>query len=113
MSSNEEDNSIWLFDVLNTIGINDEYRIVRRNQGIICEILESFEYRITTLNMGSTIEGTDSPGEKLYHRSNLRRYSTLTIISKIGVILKQLYCFQTHKHEDIADFNQLNVCVCV
>ncbi|XP_052083858.1 uncharacterized protein LOC127721212 isoform X2 [Mytilus californianus] len=63
MYSDEVDNGIWLFDVLNTIGVNEVYRKVRQQQGIIGEILESFQEPITTLNMGSTFEGTDSPGE--------------------------------------------------
>lgn len=58
----EVDDGIWLFDVLNTIGVNDEYRQASQQQGIIGEILENCPCYATWYNMGSTIEGTATPG---------------------------------------------------
>ncbi|CAC5364798.1 unnamed protein product [Mytilus coruscus] len=71
MHSDDVNDGIWLFDILNTIGMNDVYRKVRQQQGIMCEILECFQDPITTLNIGSTFEGTDSPDETLHRRTNL------------------------------------------
>lgn len=66
MNLDEEENSIWWFDVLNTIGADDVYRKARKQAGITGEILESFLYPLTCFNMGSTIEGTAIPGDNLH-----------------------------------------------
>lgn len=63
MHSDDENNSIWLFDVLDTIGVNAVYRKTREQTGIINEILQTFQTSFTVYNVGSTIEGTATPGE--------------------------------------------------
>lgn len=59
---NAEEDSIWLYDVLDTIGVNGYYKEQHRHRGIMCEILESFQNDVSTYYMGSSIEGTTTPG---------------------------------------------------
>lgn len=58
MTSEEEEDSIWLFDVLESIGVNDEFRKAWQQIGITCEILETFKSLITSNNYGSSREAT-------------------------------------------------------
>lgn len=58
MYSEEEKYSIWLFDVLENIGVNDEYRRTCQQAGITSEILLSFKALITSKFYGSSCEAT-------------------------------------------------------
>ncbi|CAG2243544.1 unnamed protein product [Mytilus edulis] len=62
-SEEEQENSIWLFDVLESIGVNDEYRRAWQHTGITCEILRSVEALITSSNYGSSCEATVTQSE--------------------------------------------------
>ncbi|CAC5364795.1 unnamed protein product [Mytilus coruscus] len=66
-TSEEEADSIWLFDLLNIIGANDVFRKTSLHAGIICEILQSFAYLVSFYHMGSTFEGTVTPESENDH----------------------------------------------
>ncbi|XP_052083845.1 uncharacterized protein LOC127721202 [Mytilus californianus] len=61
--SNEEDDSVWLFDTLHIIGANDDYRKSIQRESIKQEILSTFGNPLTCYNMGSTFEGAVTPDE--------------------------------------------------
>lgn len=66
MDSAEEFDSIWLFNILNMIGVNEEYRKTCQQDGIMKEILDSFERKNSFYFMGSSVEGTIVPGKTFF-----------------------------------------------
>ncbi|CAG2190825.1 unnamed protein product [Mytilus edulis] len=58
MYSEEEKDSIWLFDVLEGIGVNDEYRRTWQQTSITNEILQSVNSLIVSNNYGKSPEAT-------------------------------------------------------
>ncbi|VDI69335.1 Hypothetical predicted protein [Mytilus galloprovincialis] len=57
-----ENDSIWLFEVLDNIGVNDGYRKICREEAIIQEIINTFSSDVSVWNVGSYCEGTFIPG---------------------------------------------------
>ncbi|XP_071139104.1 uncharacterized protein [Mytilus edulis] len=59
----EEDDSVWLFEILDSIGANDDYRKTIQRESIKQEILETFGGYLTCYYMGGTFEGAVTPDE--------------------------------------------------
>ncbi|CAG2190829.1 unnamed protein product [Mytilus edulis] len=64
MVSKEENDSIWLFDVLDIIGANDEFRMSCQRANIIHEILMTFQNPTSMYLFGSGCEGSFTPGHE-------------------------------------------------
>lgn len=58
MYSEEEEDSNWLFDVLESIGVNDEYRSTCQHAGITSEILLSVKALFTSNLYGRSCGAT-------------------------------------------------------
>lgn len=66
MDSEEEMNSIWLFDLLNILAVN--FRKASQRLSITSEIITTFFGKDKSLYIvGSTYEGTRLPGKILYN----------------------------------------------
>lgn len=66
MDSEEEMNSIWLFDVLNITAVN--FRKASQQLSITTEIITTYSAKNKSFYMvGSTFEGTRLPGKLLYN----------------------------------------------
>ncbi|VDI54848.1 Hypothetical predicted protein [Mytilus galloprovincialis] len=63
LCSDDEDDSVWLFEILDSIGANDDYRKTVKRVSITQEILETFGGCLTCYYMGSTFEGAVTPDE--------------------------------------------------
>ncbi|CAC5399318.1 unnamed protein product [Mytilus coruscus] len=60
-SLEKQNDSTWLFKVLDTIGVNDGYRKICREEAIIQEIISTFTMDISLWHVGSYSEGTFIP----------------------------------------------------
>lgn len=60
MCSEEEKDSIWLYGVLESIGVKDEYRRTFHRSGITIEILRSVESLIISSNYGCSLEASET-----------------------------------------------------
>ncbi|CAC5366554.1 unnamed protein product [Mytilus coruscus] len=58
ISCHDEDDSVWLFDVLKCIGVNESLRKTCERVCITVEILETFTNWVTRYKFGSSCEGT-------------------------------------------------------
>ncbi|CAC5423765.1 unnamed protein product [Mytilus coruscus] len=65
MSSVDENDSIWLFEILDCIGVRDEHRKACQRESITFEILQTFNNTdpISIYNFESWSEGTVTPEE--------------------------------------------------
>lgn len=62
MFTNEENDSLWLYDVLDYIGANEEFRNTCRCTYISAEIMATFDYVNSIYYFGSSCEGAITPG---------------------------------------------------
>lgn len=65
MLSDEEKESMWLFGVLDFIGVNNEYRMKSQKACIMYEILLTYDQQRSIYVFGSRSEGIFSPGDTL------------------------------------------------
>ncbi|CAC5364796.1 unnamed protein product [Mytilus coruscus] len=64
MVSKEENDSRWLFDVLDIIGANDEFRKSCQQAHIMQEIFMTFQNQTSMYSFGSACEGSITPGHE-------------------------------------------------
>lgn len=69
MTSVDENDSIWLFEILDSIGVSDKHRKACQRESITFEIIQTFNNSepISIYNFGSWSEGTVTPGNNLYN----------------------------------------------
>lgn len=65
MFTDDETDSIWLYDVLDIIGVNEEYRKTAQRVYVCSEILQTFLYPRSTYFVGSRAEGVFTSGQFL------------------------------------------------
>lgn len=97
MFTNEENDSIWLYDVLDNIGANEEFRKTCRCTHISAEIMATFVNDNSFYCFGSSCEGAFTPGiiyfivrNKTY-LSQLETATQFTYLTKKIVIINVLY----------------------
>lgn len=82
MFTDDENDSLWLYDVLDIIGVNEEFRKISQRTYILGEIIQTFQSPNSTYYVGSRSEGIFTSGNYLcYCKRRIRFLHLLYLYS--------------------------------